>query len=195
MITPSRAQATTLTLHTTLLSAFSRPVRRCIGSLLAAALVCTPARATDMLMRPWPAQTATPGLVLTDLTGKEWRLDSLRGKVVVLNFWASWCGPCIEELPILNEIAEREAARGEVVVLGVNYRESATAIQQFADAHPIRFPILRDRTGESFKQWTTNGIMPATILIDRSGRARWRVTGEISSKDGRFKQALNSLLR
>jgi len=147
-----------------------------------------------MLMRPWPSQTATPGLVLQDLDGKEWRLDSLRGKVVIVNFWASWCGPCINELPLLNEIAEHEAARGDVVVLGVNYRESATAIQQFSDAHPIRFPILRDRAGASFNQWTS-GIMPATILIDRAGRARWRVIGEIDAKDGRFKKALNSLMQ
>ena len=163
------------------------------GPLFAlAAVASTPSQAAEMLFRPWPEQLPVPQLKLADLTGKEWTLESLRGKVVVLNFWASWCGPCIDELPLLNQLA-RSAAADDLVVLGVNYKESADAIARFAHDYPFQFPVLRDKSGESFKAWTS-GVMPTTVLIDRSGRARWRVVGEIAPDDPRFRRALDKML-
>jgi thiol-disulfide isomerase/thioredoxin len=150
------------------------------------------ARSAEMLFRPWPDRLPVPQLTLVDLNGKQWSLESLRGKVVVLNFWASWCGPCVDELPVLNELAGSTAA-GELVVLGVNYKESADAIARFAHEHPFRYPILRDKSGEAFKAWTS-GVMPTTILIDRTGRARWRVVGELAPDDPRVRQALQKML-
>jgi cytochrome c biogenesis protein CcmG/thiol:disulfide interchange protein DsbE len=145
-----------------------------------------------MLFRPWPDRLPVPQLKLVDLHGKEWTLESLRGKVVVLNFWASWCAPCVDELPILNDLAG-SAGADELVVLGVNYKESADSVNRFAQAHPFRYPILRDRSGEAFKAWTS-GVMPTTVLIDRGGRARWRVVGELAPDDPRFRKALDKML-
>lgn len=147
--------------------------------------------ADDAALRPWPAQQATPPLRLSALDGKPWSLDQLRGKVVVVNFWASWCGPCVDELPVLNALARRDPAR--VAVVGVNYKEPLDSIERFAGAHPFAYPLLRDRSGAAFKAWTS-GVMPTTILVDRQGHARWRSVGEIGAGDNRLQAAVAALL-
>jgi thiol-disulfide isomerase/thioredoxin len=164
-------------------------------SLLAAAFLLAlgagSASATDAVLHPWPTSRATPALKLVDLDGKEWNLAQLRGKVVAVNFWASWCGPCVDELPVLNALARQ--APDKVAVVGVNYKEPLDSIGRFSGDHPFAYPVLRDRSGEMFKQWTA-GVMPTTILIDRHGRARWRSAGEIKAGDTRLKNAIDALL-
>jgi thiol-disulfide isomerase/thioredoxin len=142
-------------------------------------------------LRPWPQAKPTPALRLTGLDGKEWNIAGLRGKVVVVNFWASWCGPCVEELPVLNALARRDPER--VAVVGVNYKEPLDSIERFSSVRPFAYPILRDRDGGMFKQWTA-GVMPTTILVDRQGRARWRSAGEIGAGDTRLQAAIDALL-
>jgi thiol-disulfide isomerase/thioredoxin len=162
--------------------------------LLAASLLAAgpgSAGAADAVLRPWPAARATPALRLQDLDGKAWDLAQLRGKVVVVNFWASWCGPCVDELPVLNALALRQP--GRVAVVGANFKEPLDSITRFASAHPFAYPLLRDRSGEMFRQWTA-GVMPTTILVDRQGRARWRSAGEIGAGDTRLKAAIDALL-
>lgn len=146
--------------------------------------------AGDAVLKPWPAKQATPPLRLTALDGKEWNLAQLRGKVVVVNFWASWCGPCVDELPVLNLLSQQDPDK--VAVVGVNYKEPLDTIERFSIAHPFAYPVLRDRTGDMFKQWTA-GVMPTTILVDRQGRARWRSVGEIPAGDARLKAAIAAL--
>ncbi|MDB5934129.1 MAG: TlpA family protein disulfide reductase [Massilia sp.] len=146
-----------------------------------------------MISRTWPDKVATPPLVLVGMDGSSMDLHSLRGKVVILNFWASWCGPCVDELPVMNDLADNEGTGGKVVVIGVNYKESAPTIGKFSAEHPFRFPIFRDLSGTALKPWT-GGVLPATILIDRTGRARWRVIGEFDKNDGAFQKALNRAL-
>jgi len=146
--------------------------------------------AEDAVLKPWPAKQATPPLRLTGLDGKEWNLAQLRGKVVVVNFWASWCGPCVDELPVLNALARQDPDK--VAVVGVNYKEPLDTIERFSTAHPFAYPVLRDRGGEMFKKWTA-GVMPTTILVDRQGRARWRSVGEIPAGDSRLKAAIAAL--
>jgi cytochrome c biogenesis protein CcmG/thiol:disulfide interchange protein DsbE len=175
------------------LSPFLSPLL--IPFLLAAlaAIAGSPAGAADLPSRRWPDKTPTPPLALVDQDGRAVTLDSLRGKVVILNFWASWCGPCIDELPVLNDLADSAAAQGKVVVLGVNYKESPATIQRFTADHAFRYSVVMDRTGDAFKGWT-GGVLPATILIDRGGRPRWRVIGELDRNDKGFKQALDRAL-
>jgi thiol-disulfide isomerase/thioredoxin len=164
-------------------------------SLMAAAALLAAgsgaAGAAEAVLRPWPAARPTPALRLQDLEGKEWNLAQLRGKVVVVNFWASWCGPCVDELPVLNALARRQP--GQVAVVGANYKEPLDSITGFSSAHPFAYPVLRDRSGEMFRQWTA-GVMPTTILVDRQGRARWRSAGEIGAGDTRLKAAIDALL-
>lgn len=166
---------------------FSRGVGA-LSMLLACAASCA---ATPGMLRPWPTHEATPALAVTDTAGNQWNLDALRGKVVVLNFWASWCGPCVEEVPVLNRLAQERA--GQVVVLGVNYKEASWTIDSFAKAHQIAYPLLPDRDGALFRDWT-NGVMPTTVLIGRDGKPRWRMMGPLAQGDQAFGQALDKLL-
>jgi thiol-disulfide isomerase/thioredoxin len=158
--------------------------------VLACALPAAPA-AERSVMRPWPSSQPAPAFAITDLSGKQWKLADLRGKVVVLNFWASWCSPCVEELPILNKLAADAADK--VVVLGVNYKEASWSVDRFTQAHAFGYPVLLDKNGEHFTRWT-NGVMPTTVLIGRDGKPRWRVIGAIAPGDESFQVALNKLL-
>ena len=166
-----------------------RPVLFAAGLL--AACAANAAASDSAVLKPWPAKQATPALQLSDLQGKEWVLTQLRGKVVVVNFWASWCGPCVDELPVLNALARQDPDK--VAVLGVNYKEPLDTIERFAGAHPFAYPVLRDRSGEMFKAWTA-GVMPTTILVDRQGRARWRSVGEMKAGDPALQAKIDALL-
>jgi peroxiredoxin len=149
------------------------------------------ARAGEQPLRAWTGKT--PALRLLDLDGKEWDLATLRGKIVVLNFWAAWCGPCVEELPVFNELASGASARGKVVVLGVNYKESADAVGRFMQQHAFAYPVLRDKSGDAFKQWTS-GVMPTTVVIDQEGRARWRQVGQLDPGAPALRRAIGDML-
>jgi thiol-disulfide isomerase/thioredoxin len=148
--------------------------------------------AAEFQLERWPAQLPTPSLKLRDLDGRLWDTTNLQGKVVVLNFWASWCEPCVNEMPVLNAWAK--AADESSVVLGINVKESSSAVLDFMARHRIAYPVLLDGAGAQLKLWT-KGVIPTTILIGRDGRARWRITGEIDPTDPRFIKALQSLLR
>jgi thiol-disulfide isomerase/thioredoxin len=171
-----------------------RAIRPAAAALVAAiALAAGPARAADASLRPWPARQATPPLRLDDADGRAWDLAAQRGKVVVVNFWAAWCGPCVEELPVLGALGNDVATRGKVAVVGVNFKESADTIARFTASHPLPYPVLRDRDGAAFKAWTL-GVMPTTVLVDRNGRARWRSVGQIDPDDTRLRAAIAALL-
>jgi len=164
-----------------------------VAASITGALACASpaARAADVRLHPWPARQPTPPLRLQDLEGRGWDLAQLRGKVVIVNFWASWCGPCVDEMPLLAALARQDPAR--VAVVGVNYKEGMDAIARFGAGHPFTYPVLRDRDGAAFAAWT-GGVMPTTILVDARGRARWRSAGQIDADDTRLAAAIAALL-
>jgi thiol-disulfide isomerase/thioredoxin len=127
--------------------------------------------------RPWPATRPTPALELTDLGGKVWSLASLKGRPVLLNFWASWCEPCRAEMPSLERLAAKHG-RTKLVVLTVNYQEPEVAIRRFLEARPVGLPILLDPEGDAAGLWTPR-VFPSTVLIDQTGAARITVVGEL----------------
>ncbi|HEY9237919.1 MAG TPA: TlpA disulfide reductase family protein, partial [Burkholderiaceae bacterium] len=129
------------------------------------------------VVRPWPNGKSTPPLALTDLDGKAWSLAALKGRPVVLNFWASWCEPCRAEMPSLELLQTRHDKAG-LVILAVNYQEPLPKIRRFLDVLPLSLPILLDREGEAAAAWTPR-VFPTTVLVDRSGAARHSVIGEI----------------
>ncbi len=112
-----------------------------------------------------------------DLDGKAWSLAALKGRPVVLNFWASWCEPCRAEMPSLELLQTRHEKTG-LVILSVNYQEPLPKIRRFLEVLPFSLPILLDREGEAAAAWTPR-VFPTTVLIDRSGAARQSVIGEI----------------
>ncbi|HJV84188.1 MAG TPA: redoxin domain-containing protein [Noviherbaspirillum sp.] len=170
-------------------------IRRVVFALtfVTAAISWQPSWGKEPALQRWPNGTPTPSLALRDPDGREWKLQDLRGKVIVLNFWASWCAPCVDEIPLLNELAGDSSLAGKVAVLGVNFKESASTIQRFSHEHQFGYPILLDKSGDAFKKWTS-GVLPTTVLIDRNGRARWRTVGELERTDSSLKGAIEKLL-
>jgi peroxiredoxin len=134
------------------------------------AFSAAPASATTSGHIPSPREGfQAPSFALNNPAGETTRLEDLRGQVVVLNFWASWCPPCKAEMPDLE--AAYKANRDEgLVILGINstFQDSPEAALSFADAQGVTFPILLDRTGEVSRQYLVRAL-PTTFFIDRQG--------------------------
>jgi len=122
---------------------------------------------------------------LTDLSGKSWTLSSLRGKVVLVNFWATWCPPCRKEMPDLNTLAHRFAKQG-LVVLSISDEDSAK-VSAYVSAHDLKYPILLDPGLTAAKSFHVDGI-PKSFIFDRTGKL---VTESIDMRtQGQFLQML-----
>ena len=126
---------------------------------------------------PWPSGRQAPALEGTDLDGKVWRLSDLRGRAVLLNFWATWCEPCRAEMPSLQALAEREGSQ-RLVILTVNFKEATPAVQRFVAQTRLTLPVLQDVQGGVARQWGIY-IYPSTVLIGADGRVRGVVRGEL----------------
>ena len=150
--------------------------RRHLLALAAAATANLPVRA-EALRRPWPRNQPTPPLALPGFDGPGFSLAEARGKVVLLNFWASWCEPCRSEMPSLELLAQKHEARG-LIVQAVNNRETDAAIRRFMQSMPITLPILRDADGALTRAFGVR-IFPTSVLIGRDGRAAFSIIGEL----------------
>ena len=154
--------------------------RRFVGQLAAlvgGAGLLPLARAASYDVTPWPKRLAVPPLQALDPQGKVWRLSDLRGRAVLLNFWATWCEPCRNEMPTLQQLAEIYGPE-QLLVLAINFKEGPRRINQYVQATGLSLPVLLDAQGEIAKQWGAN-VFPTTILIDAEGRPRQRVRGEV----------------
>ncbi len=118
-----------------------------------------------------------PALALPGLDGAVVELTQLRGKVVLVNFWAVWCPPCRKEMPSMTRLMEKFAGR-PFSILGVNEGESPEEIRAFLTQVPVNFPILLDREGESLKSWKVFAF-PTSYVVDKLGRQRLGLFGSI----------------
>jgi cytochrome c biogenesis protein CcmG, thiol:disulfide interchange protein DsbE len=110
------------------------------------------------------------------LGGKSERLSDLKGKVVVLNFWATWCPPCVEETPSLNRLQKYIDSRGGMI-LGLSIDEDGAAYEQFLRDQNVVFPTYRDATKKTASDYGTS-IFPETYIIDRHGKIARKFVGE-----------------
>ena len=116
-----------------------------------------------------------PDFSLPNLTGKKTRLRDFRGKVVFLNFFATWCGPCREEMPAMEQLHRTYKDKG-LVVLAVDIQESANDVRAFTQELKLSFPALLDRDGSVASTYAIRPV-PATYLIGRDGKILWRAFG------------------
>jgi cytochrome c biogenesis protein CcmG/thiol:disulfide interchange protein DsbE len=128
---------------------------------------------------PAPVEgAAAPDFALPDVSGGSVRLSSLRGKVVLLNFWATWCPPCEAEMPLLEEAHQTWGERG-LVVLAVNFDEPEDEVGAFRDRLGLSIPLLLDQGGAVQELYQVRGY-PTSFLIDRDGIVRVRHVGILS---------------
>ncbi len=125
-----------------------------------------------------------PPIVGTTLTGTELSLADLRGRVVVLNSWASWCGPCRTETPALVDLADGAAAT-DVAVIGLNVKDDPAAATEFVAELGIDYPSIVDADGSLLR--TIPGVppaaLPSTVVLDRSGAVAARFVGEVDATE------------
>lgn len=115
--------------------------------------------------------TLPPGLSLPDLSGQQRNLDAFSGKVLLVNFWASWCTPCLEEMPAIQRLAAAMDA-ASFAVIAINVGEAQRRVQATARRLELDFPILLDKESAVFNRWGAT-VLPTTYLLDRSGRIRY----------------------
>ncbi len=138
-----------------------------------------PARAPVEQQPPRLMDWQAPDFALADLNGYTVRLADLRGRMVFVNFWATWCAPCVDELPALQQFAGQQGAGG-AAVLAINYDETPDVIAPFlADLHIDRLTVLLD---SQFDARTAYGVnqLPTTYIVDSAGTVRYMKLGALT---------------
>lgn len=129
---------------------------------------------------PVGERKAAPVLTGTSLTGTRISTSAYRGKVVVVNFWASWCAPCRSEAPALQAVQEKTKSAG-VQFVGVNFKDNRNNAQVFVREFHLGYPSIYDQPGETalaFRGDLPPQAVPSTIVVDRQGRVAARIIGE-----------------
>jgi peroxiredoxin len=134
-----------------------------------------------------------PDFTLRSVGGANMRLAEQRGQVVLVNFWATWCGPCRQEMPHLNRLYDRYRSAG-FVLLGVNIDDDPRAAAELAAKLGVQFPVLLD-TDKRVSRAYDMSAMPATLLIDRDGRVRHIHRGYRDGVERTYEEQVRSLLR
>ena len=158
--------------------------------LMGIALSGTIAHAGENLVR-WTGG-ATPPLALKDLAGSTVDLAALKGKVVLVNFWATWCAPCIHEMPSMQALRDKLGPAG-FDVLAVNYQEGAPRINDFLKKRPLTLTIVRDADGKARTAWGVK-VFPTSFIVGADGRIRYSVLGDVDWTSSKVEAQIRELL-
>jgi len=139
------------------------------------------------------AQGAAPNFTLKSQKNGNLKLSELRGKVVLINFWASWCGPCRQEMPILDELY-RHYRPLDFTILGVNVEQNSDDAKSLLKDVPVTFPILFDTENKISKLYDVKG-MPSTVLVDRDGNIRYIHMGYQPGVEAEYQTQIRALIR
>ena len=139
------------------------------------------------------AATPAPGFTLKSMDGANIKLGEQAGNVVMINFWASWCGPCRQEMPLLNDLHNKYEALG-FTVLGVNVEEDNSKAIEFISDTPVDFPILFDSANEVSRMYQVIA-MPTTVLVDRDGNVRYIHKGYKPGDEDKYRSMVRKLVR
>jgi thiol-disulfide isomerase/thioredoxin len=157
-----------------------------LRALLLAALASMPALAVA-------PQGPAPLFRLTGTDGTQVSLEQFKGQVVMINFWATWCGPCRQEMPLLDQLYAKYKPMG-FTLLGVNVEPDSTLASGFLQKTPVTFPILFDTKSEVSKLYQVAG-MPSTSIVDRKGNLRWVHKGYKPGDENEYLNQIRALVR
>jgi peroxiredoxin len=160
-------------------------VRNTFAALAAALLLSLPALG-DM-------NAPAPPFTLAAKGGSSVSLAQYKGQVVMINFWASWCGPCREEMPLLESIYKKYNKLG-FTMIGVNVEPDSKAADEWLKATPVSFPILYDTDSKVSKLYDVAG-MPSTVIIDRNGNLRKLHRGYKPGDENEYLDSIRALIR
>ena len=133
-----------------------------------------------------------PDFTLKSLQGTNLRLDEYRGKVVLINFWASWCGPCRQEMPLLDRIHQRFSDAG-FAVLGVNVEGTVAPAKETAERTHVTFPVLIDENQKVSGMYDLES-MPSTLVVDRDGVVRYVHQGYKPGDEAQYLEVVKKLI-
>jgi thiol-disulfide isomerase/thioredoxin len=139
------------------------------------------------------AGVPAPTFQLNSSSGKPVSLTDLKGQIVLVNFWASWCGPCRQEMPILEQLNHQYRNKG-VALIGVNVEPDSGAALAWLKATPVSFPILFDVDSKVSKLYEVEG-MPNTVILDRRGVVRYIHRGYSAGAENEYLDQIRALIR
>ena len=146
----------------------------------------------DIYLKEFKGKAQPAPISLNDINGDPFIKDDFGGKVTLVNFWATWCPPCIEEIPSLNRLQQKMAGR-PFEILSINYAEDKNTVSSFLQRVPVDFPVLLDHAGNYAEQWNVISY-PSTFVIDTQGRIRYGVNAAIEWDGPEIISKLESLM-
>jgi thiol-disulfide isomerase/thioredoxin len=147
--------------------------------------------AEESRFMPWK-EAPTPALELRDLSGRRQALADYRGQVVLLNFWATWCEFCKDEIESMKKLQEQLAK--PLTILSINYGESSSRVREYAKHLSANVEVLLDPGQETARAWRVR-VIPSSFLIDADGRVRYSVIGNLDWASGESVRTVRALLR
>ena len=160
-------------------------------ALTVALVLPLPAAAAVSTLEPWGGGAA-PALVLTDIEGRAHDLSAYRGKVVLINFWATWCEPCRQEMPSIQRLRDRLAGK-PFAALAVNVDEPEARIRVFLKQTGFDLPVLLDPNKTITRSWGVR-FLPVTFIVGKDGRVRYRLIGDLDWSSERVVGVISELM-
>ena len=174
----------------------SSPARLCAALMMCMmfnAGLAADARPVQQTLPPVAKPFAAADFSLKDENGKVYRLSDYRGKVVVLNFWATWCPPCREEMPAM-ERAHQKVKNEKIAIIAVNVGEDEDTVFGFTGLYPMTFPLPLDTDGSVVKKYPVTGL-PTTFIISPDGTVTHRAVGGRHWDDDQLLNKLRAMLK
>jgi len=172
-------------MHLTLRSPSLASGAAIVAAVMLVAFAGFAARAAE----PAPA----PDFALPAMDGSELRLSELKGQVVMVNFWATWCGPCRQEMPLLQQLHAKYEPLGFTLV-GINVEPDSAGALTWLQKAPVTFPILFDRQNQVAERFGVQG-MPSSVFIDRAGKVRHVHRGYQPGDESKYADIVRSLVK